>query len=259
VRRALERDGVRFVLGARVERASRDGATVRLETRAHGAVVGDALLVAAGRTPNVEGLGLESAGVRVARDGSGVEVDDRLRTSNRRIFAAGDVCSRWKFTHAADAMARIVVQNALLPIGRRASALVIPWCTYTDPEVAHVGIGEDDARARPRTFTTRVASADVDRAVLDSIGDDEGYLDVRADARSGRVLGATWVGRHAGENIAEVVLAMTAGLSLGAVDATIHPYPTRADALRRAASAWRRTKLTPRAAAILRQLIRWRR
>ena len=105
----------------------------------------DAILVSVGRTPNLEGLGLEAAGVRYGM--RGVEVDARMRTSNPRVFAAGDVCSRYQFTHAADAMARIVIANALFLARRKATDLVMPWCTYTDPEIAHVGYYEKDAQA----------------------------------------------------------------------------------------------------------------
>src|SRR4029077_2908628 len=163
------------------------------------------LLVATGRTPNLEELDLPAAGV--AFDDAGVIVDDRLRTSNRRVFAAGDVCSRFKFTHAADAMARIVVQNALFFGRKRASALVIPWCTYTDPEVAHVGLYEAEARAQGidvQTFTEPMAH--VDRAVLD--GDTDGFVKVHVRAGSDRILGATVVARHAGEMISELTLAV---------------------------------------------------
>src|SRR5262249_5892249 len=128
---------------ARVER--REGASVVVYDRGRGeeAVAGDAILVAVGRAPNVEGLGLEAA--RVEYDRTGVRVDDRLRTTNPLVYAAGDVCSAYKFTHAADAMARVVIQNALFFGRKSASRLVIPWCTYTDPEIAHVGMSAAEA------------------------------------------------------------------------------------------------------------------
>ena len=145
----------------------------------------DAILVGVGRAPNVQGLDLEAAGVAYDEK-EGVQVNDRLQTTNRRIFAAGDICSRFQFTHAADAMARVVIQNALFFGRARASALVIPWCTYTDPEVAHVGLYEAEAKARGidlQTFTEPMAH--VDRAVLD--GETEGFVrstSARAPMRS---------------------------------------------------------------------------
>ena len=154
----MRRDGVNLVLGCNVVRVSREGAEKALHLQCGGQTAEmrvDAILVGVGREPNVQGLGLEAAGV--AYDVTeGVHVNDRLQTTNRRIFAAGDICSRFKFTHAADAMARVVIQNALFFGRAKASALVIPWCTYTDPEVAHVGLYEAEAKARGidvQTFT----------------------------------------------------------------------------------------------------------
>ena len=187
-----------------------------------------------------------------------VVVDDRLRTSNRRVYAAGDVCSAYKFTHAADAMARVVIQNALFFGRKKASALVIPWTTYTDPEVAHVGLYERQAQERGidvATFT--VPLHEVDRAVLD--GEADGFARVHAERSSGKILGATLVAGHAGEMIGEMSLAITAGLSLGEVARTIHPYPTQAEAWKRLGDAWNRTRLTPRVRRLFeRFLALWR-
>lgn len=242
---ALSRDGVRLLLGATALRVDRSGderrVIVRVADGSTQTLPCDEILVAAGRAPNVEDLGLDAAGVEIGPDG--VRVDDRLRTTNRRVFAAGDVASRHQFTHAADAMARIAVQNALLPVGRRASRLVIPWCTYTDPEIAHVGISADEAARDPRVVTITVTLDHVDRAVLD--GEDEGFARVHVSKRSGRILGATLAARHAGESIAEIVLAMTQRLSLSAIDGAIHCYPTQGEVLRRAAGQWRRARLRP--------------
>src|SRR5262249_52672160 len=136
----------------------------------------DEILVAIGRTPNVEGLNLEAAGVEYDEK-QGVQVNDRLQSSNRRIFAAGDVCSRFKFTHAADALARIAIQNALFFGRAKASALTIPWCTYTDPEIAHVGLYEREAGAHGiRIDTLTQDFQHVDRAVLDD--DTDGFINV---------------------------------------------------------------------------------
>ncbi len=210
-----------------------------------GQLVGDRILVGIGRAPNVEGLGLEAAGVRYGA--SGVVVDDYLRTSNPRIYAAGDVASRFKFTHVADALARIVVQNALFgTFGRKkASALVVPWCTYTTPEVAHVGSSEQDATARGIEVTTiDVPLRENDRALLD--GEDDGFLRVHLRKGSDRIVGATLVAAHAGDMISELTLAMTSRTGLGAIGSTIHPYPTQSEVMKKAADAYNRARLTPR-------------
>jgi pyruvate/2-oxoglutarate dehydrogenase complex dihydrolipoamide dehydrogenase (E3) component len=205
--------------------------------------VADTILVAIGRTPVVDQLDLEAAGVAFdAREG--VKVNDRLQTSNRKIFAAGDICSRFKFTHAADALARIALQNALFLRRQRASALTIPWCTYTDPEIARVGLSEAEAREHGiavQTFEQKLEG--VDRAVLD--GETEDFARVLVRAGTDRIVGATIVARHAGDMIAEATLATTAGLGLKALSATIHPYPTQAEVLKKLGDAYNRTRLTP--------------
>jgi pyruvate/2-oxoglutarate dehydrogenase complex dihydrolipoamide dehydrogenase (E3) component len=219
-------------------------------------VEGDEVLVAVGRTPNVDGLALGAAGV--AFDTTGVTVDDSLRTTNRRVFAAGDICSLYKFTHAADAMARIVLHNALFFGRKKASALVIPWATYTDPEVAHVGVSAKEAQRRGEKVTTlTVPLSEVDRAVLE--GEEEGFARVHVDRRSGRILGATMVASHAGEMIGELAVAMSAGVRLSAMGFTIHPYPTQSEAWKRLGDEWNRTRLTPGVRALLRSILRWRR
>jgi pyruvate/2-oxoglutarate dehydrogenase complex dihydrolipoamide dehydrogenase (E3) component len=255
----FEREGVALRLGAKLLSVERHGGAKVVVFEREGRVENaacDEILLAVGRAPNVEGLGLERAGVSSGR--RGVEVDDRLRTANRRIYAAGDVCSAFKFTHAADAMARIVIQNALFLGRKRASSLVIPWCTYTDPEVAHVGLYEREARERGLDVTTiTVPLAEMDRAVLD--GDADGFARVHAHRRSGRILGATLVAGHAGEMIGEMALAITAGLSLGKIAGTIHPYPTQAEVWKRVGDAWNRARLTPRVRGLLARVLSARR
>jgi len=256
VARSLERDGVTFVGAANVTSvADRDREIVvslSAADRPSDALVFDELLVATGRAPNLEDLDLERAGVAYGPDG--LRIDSRLRTSNRRIFACGDVAGRYQFTHAADAAARVVIQNALF-LGRvRADRVVIPWCTYTDPEIAHVGIDAADAARTPGVTAITVPYGELDRARLDDAA--EGFLRVHVARRTGRVLGATVVGARGGETIGQIALAMTGGLRLGAMAATVYPYPTYGEALRKAADAWRRTKLTPTTKKILR-IIRW--
>ena len=198
----------------------------------------DALLVASGRAPRVDDLRLEAAGV--SYDAEGVTVDDRLRTTNPRIYAAGDVCSKIRFTHAADAMARIVVRNALFFGRTRVSSLVIPWCTFTSPEVGRVGeAGDEAAAAGARAIT--IALSSVDRAVVDDAT--EGF--VRLYHRQGRIVGATVVAPDAGELVSAITLAMRCGTSLGDLSSAVFPYPTLSGALRQAGDAYRRTALTP--------------
>ncbi len=252
---ALERDGVEVRLGTRLEAVRSDSggkrAVLDIGGRSEERVV-DEILIGVGRAPNVESLNLEAAGV--AYDRTGVTVTDTLRTTNRRVYAAGDVCLQHKFTHTADAAARIVIQNALFPGPKKKySSLTIPWCTYSDPEVAHVGLYEADARERGfavDTFT--MPFDDLDRAIAD--GEEEGFVRVHVKRGSDRLLGATVVGRHAGEMIHELSLAMVAGIGLGRISDVIHSYPTQAEAIRKVADQYRRSKLTP---AFRKLLTRW--
>jgi pyruvate/2-oxoglutarate dehydrogenase complex dihydrolipoamide dehydrogenase (E3) component len=248
VARGLEADGVRVECGVTVQGVElRDGERiVRCERGAEILeITTDHLLIAAGRRPNVEDLGLEAAGVEFdAR--LGIRVDDRLRTTSSRIYAIGDIASPFQFTHAADAQARLVVRNALFFGRGRSADLVIPWCTYTTPELAHVGITFQEAADRSEEVETlTVPLAEVDRARLG--GGDEGFLRVHLRAGSDTILGATLVAEHAGEIISQITQAMVAGVGLGRLGETIFPYPTRAEVIRKVADRWRRGKLTPTA------------
>lgn len=214
----------------------------------------DAILTGTGRVPNVEGLNLEAAGVDCDPK-HGIRVDDFLRTSNRRIYAAGDVCLEHKFTHSADASARIVVRNALFPGRRRLSALTIPWCTYTDPAIAHVGLYVRQARERNipvKTFT--IPMHDLDRAIAD--GEETGFVKIHVREGSDRILGATIVARHAGDMINEITLAMVAGIGLHTLARVIHAYPTQAEAIKKAADAYNRSRLTPVIQSLLRRWLK---
>jgi len=264
VEQALQRDGVRLVLGARIGRVDVREGVRAIAYEAHGgAGVADvdAVLVSTGRTPNVEGLNLDAAGV--ARDPSGaVRIDDFLRTTNPRIYACGDVCLPWKFTHAADAAARIVIQNALFAVGplgrRRLSELTMSWCTYTDPEVAHAGLSEREAGERGidiDTYTQPLTT--VDRAITDDATD--GFVTIHARRGSGVIVGATIVAPHAGDLISEVSVAMRGKVSLGALASAIHPYPTYAEAIRTCGDLYNRTRLTPRVKALVEWWLRRRR
>jgi pyruvate/2-oxoglutarate dehydrogenase complex dihydrolipoamide dehydrogenase (E3) component len=193
-------------------------------------------------------LGLEAAGVEC--DEAGVAVDDRLRTSNPRVFAVGDVASPLRFTHNSDAQARIAIANALFFGRARASRLVMPWCTYTSPEIAHVGLYERTAReAGHDVETLTIPLGEVDRAVLD--GEAAGFFRVHLKRGTDRILGATLVAEHAGDMIGEIGVAIVNGVGLGGIGRTIHPYPTQAEVFRKAADAWRRRKLSPGVRRIL--------
>jgi len=259
VENAFRREGIQPILRADVRRVEEKGdekAIHYASPEGSGSLAVDAVLVAAGRAPNVEELNLEVAGVAYGK--RGVQADDRLRTTNRRIYAAGDISMAYKFTHAAEAAARIVIQNALFAGRKRLSDLVVPWCTYTDPEIAHVGLYERDAQERGIAVETFVREfREVDRAVTD--GEAEGLLKVHVRNGTDKVVGATIVARHAGEMVGELSLAITAGVGLKRIAATIHPYPTQAEAIKQVGDAYNRTRLTPFAKNLLRGwLTLWR-
>ncbi len=213
----------------------------------------DRLLVAVGRAPNVEGLNLEA--VDVQYDQHGVTVNDRMQTTNSRIYAAGDIATPFKFTHSADFLARLVIQNALFKGRKKASSLVIPWVTYTSPELAHVGISEKEATEKNIPIDTyKQEYSDVDRAILS--GHDKGFVKVHTKKGSDKILGATIVGENAGEMISEITLAMTHGLGLSKIGNTIHPYPTEAEAIRKLGDQYSRTRLTPLAKTVLGLLLK---
>jgi pyruvate/2-oxoglutarate dehydrogenase complex dihydrolipoamide dehydrogenase (E3) component len=255
----FEREGIQLHLETKVIRAEKTEKGKRLIGERDGhewSQEGDEILVAVGRKANVEGMNLEAAGV--AYDKNGVHVDDHLRTTNRSIFAAGDICSSYKFTHAADAMARIALQNALFFGRKRVSRLVIPWCTYTHPEVGRVGFTEGEARERGISVDTFTVPLDeVDRAVLD--GETEGFARIHVRKGTDRIVGATVVSSHAGEMMPEITLAMQHRIGLGAIANNIHSYPTQAEAIKKLGDMYQRSRLTPRVASILRTILRWRR
>ena len=260
VQDAFVAEGVELILNAKVVEVSTEGGEKILHVEQEGSrreIRVDEILVGIGRAPNVDGLNLESAGI--AYDPRhGVEVNDRLQTSNPRVYAAGDICFPFKFTHTADALARILIANALFLGRQKSSALVVPWCTYTDPEVAHVGMYEADAKAKGIAVDTlTLPFADVDRALLD--GEAEGFARVHLRKGSDTILGATIVASHAGEMINEFSLAITSGLGLSAIGKTIHPYPTQGEAIRKLADAYNRTRLTPTVKKILEAWLRWQR
>jgi pyruvate/2-oxoglutarate dehydrogenase complex dihydrolipoamide dehydrogenase (E3) component len=257
---SMQTDGVKLLCCAKGLKISKaDGDKIRFGVDSHDArheEVVDQLLVAVGRAPNVDGLGLDEAGV--AFTPKGVQVDDRLQTTNPDIFAAGDICSPYQFTHAADFMARLVIRNALFMGRAKASSLTIPWCTYTEPEIAHVGLYEKQARdqgMQVETFTRHFN--EVDRAILE--GQTNGFARVHVRKGSDKIIGATIVASHAGDLISEITLAMTHGLGLKQIANTIHPYPTQAESIRQVADAFNRTRLTPLVKSLFSRWMAWRR
>lgn len=250
---ALQSDGVKLHLGSRVTRISLVGG--RPTIHAPGAsITADRLLVAAGRRANVEDLNLKAAGVELS--GGRVAVDDRLRTTNKRIYAAGDVCSRLPFTHNADAQARIVVRNALFAPTASTRGLVVPQCTYTDPEVAQVGKTQAQLTGKGVSFDSwRLEFGELDRAR--TAGEKDGFVELLTARGRDTILGATMVGHDAGERIAPLCMAMANGLGLGALGKVVLPYPTRAEYLRRLADQYARARLTPRAAGLLKSWFRY--
>jgi pyruvate/2-oxoglutarate dehydrogenase complex dihydrolipoamide dehydrogenase (E3) component len=258
IQRVLEQDGVSIALGCYIRTVKNQGTEKLIIVEQHGVsreLHVDAILLGVGRAPNVEGLNLEAVGVEYDTK-VGVKVNDRLQTTNPRIYAAGDICSAYKFTHMADALARIVIQNTLFLGRAKASALTVPWCTYTDPEIAHVGLYEKEAEEKGIPVQTFVQELhDVDRARLD--GEVEGFVKVHVRKGSDKPLGATIVARHAGEMISELTLAMVGGLGLKTLATVIHPYPTQAEAMRKTADAYNRTRLTPWVKSLFARWLAW--
>ena len=258
VQRTITGDGVKLLCCGKDLNLTGDGG-IRLMVQSHGQGYDELvnqLLVSVGRRPNVENLNLEAVGVDY--DKKGVKVNDRMQTTNSRIYAAGDICSPYQFTHAADFMARIVIQNALFMGRKKASALVIPWCTYTSPEIAHVGLYEQQAKDQGievDTYTQKLA--EVDRAILE--GEDDGFARVHVKRGTDKIVGATIVARNAGDMISEITLAMTHGLGLSKVGSTIHPYPTQAEAIRKLGDQYNRTRLKPLIKSLFTKWLAWTR
>ena len=264
VEQQMVRDGVTVLCCGKKLTVEKTGGGKRLTVDSHGQqydVTVDEILVGVGRTPNVEGIGLEAVGVEY--DKNGIKVNARLQTTNPRIFAAGDICSRYKFTHAADAMAQIVIQNALFPhpfgMGYASvESLIMPWCTFTEPEVAHVGMYEKEAKENGLEVETYTYKLDeVDRAILD--GEDEGFARIHIQKGTDKIIGATIVAAHAGDMISEFSVAMKAGAGAKAIAGTIHPYPTQAEVNKKVVNLWRKAHFTPRTKNLLMKLFTWMR
>jgi pyruvate/2-oxoglutarate dehydrogenase complex dihydrolipoamide dehydrogenase (E3) component len=243
-------EGVRAHLKAPAKRVSMRNGKIALEFVDTEPITADAMLIATGRTPNLLALNLKAAGVDY--DAHGVKVNAYLQTSQPHIYAAGDITNSLKFTHTADFTARIVVRNILMPfqfLRQKVDWSVVPWCTYTDPEVAHVGLGEEEARRKNIGYDLFVVPLeDVDRAVVES--EELGFAKILAAKGSDKILGGTIVATHAGDLLHEFVLAMKASIGLGTIASTIHAYPTFAELARKAGDKYNKTRLTPRAKKI---------
>jgi pyruvate/2-oxoglutarate dehydrogenase complex dihydrolipoamide dehydrogenase (E3) component len=246
--RRLGAEGVNVVTGAKACVVARHERTIRVWADVEGEasrrpIDCDAILVAAGRTPNIEDLDLEAAGVAFTK--TGVTVNEYLQTSQPHIYAAGDVAGPYLFTHVADSHARTVVRNILLPWwkGKREDT-VVPWCTYTSPEVARVGLNEREAEQKGIACDVwKEPLEDVDRAVVES--EEEGFAKVLTEKGGDRILGATLVAERAGDLLHEFVLAMKAGVGLKEISRTIHAYPTYAEIARKVADKQQKSRLTP--------------
>jgi pyruvate/2-oxoglutarate dehydrogenase complex dihydrolipoamide dehydrogenase (E3) component len=260
VKESLLRDGVTLYCCGKETTLSNDPDGIRIKLESHGEnydIVVDQLLVAVGRAPNVEGLNLEGVGVEYDNR-AGVKVNDRLQTTNPRIYAAGDICSPYKFTHAADFQARIVIQNTLFMGRAKTSALTIPWCTYTEPEIAHVGLYEAEAKKQGLSIQTFIQPmSEVDRAILD--GETAGFVKVHLKDGTDQIVGATIVAAHAGDMISEITLAMVARQGLKTIGSTIHPYPTQAEAVRKLGDLYNRARLTSFVKSLFNRWLSWTR
>ena len=243
VLKQLEAEGVEILSGIRIEGLEKGGAGIRATLSGDDGqriVEGSHLLVAAGRAPNLDGLDLEKAGIKF--DKRGIEVSSKLKTSNSRVYAIGDVAGSLQFTHMANYHAGLVIRNALFRMPVRASTSAIPWVTYTDPELAHVGLTEEQAREKHRGVKVlRWPYAENDRAQAERVT--EGFIKVVV-GKKGRILGATIVGEHAGELIQTWVLAITKKMKIGDMTSIVVAYPTLAEINKRVAYTYYLPSLT---------------
>ena len=255
---ALTREGVDLRVGARTTRIEERDGRIALNFEQTGQtheLTADALLVATGRKPSVQGLNLDAA--RVRHDSRGIEVDSRCRTSVRHIYAVGDVTGRYALTHMSEHMAKVAMANALLKVPLRIDTERVPWAVFTDPELAQVGASERELREQGRPFETyRFPYSKLDRAVTD--GAYPGIIKILANRRTGRVLGATILGKAAGDLICSLALAMRRNIKLREIADTVHPYPTYGLGVRRAADQWYIQRITPRMVRILQRIFGYR-
>jgi pyruvate/2-oxoglutarate dehydrogenase complex dihydrolipoamide dehydrogenase (E3) component len=245
----LAAEGIAVHTSTTVERVCRDGGETLLECGEGLTLATDALLVAVGRRPVIDDLGLAAAGVD--HDARGITVDRRQRTSRKHIFGCGDVCGPYPLTHMAEYQAGIVISNAVFRVPKKVDHRVVPWVTYTDPELARVGLTEQQARDKgTEPVVLRFPFQDIDRAITDK----ETAGLAKLVVHKGRILGASILGPHAGELIHELALAMKTGAGIGDISATIHAYPTLAQVHRRTVNTWYGQKLFSPAT---RRLVKW--
>ncbi len=234
----LEKEGIRFFLETNIENVSQKDEIISVTISTGDkkeTIEGDALLVAAGRQNQFSRLNLVSAGVKTNKNG--IVTDIRSRTNVKNIFACGDVTSRYQFTHMADHTAKIAVINALLKLPYKSDEKHITWVTYTDPELAHVGMTQQELDSKQISYKRyRLPYQKIDRAVAEN--ETTGWIHIYAKERSGKILGVSILGERAGDMIAEYALAMKNGVSLRKIADTIHPYPTYGLGVRRAADQW---------------------
>jgi pyruvate/2-oxoglutarate dehydrogenase complex dihydrolipoamide dehydrogenase (E3) component len=262
VENAMRRDGVTFAYNVNYKGVESQGgkapvSVVVEDDTGERTLEFDTLLVATGRKPTVKGLGLEDAGIEFD-ERLGVKVNDRMQTTNPDVYAVGDVASKYQFTHMSDFGARLVIRNALFFGRDKFSNFIIPWATYTEPEVAHVGLYEKDLEEQNIEFWTFTREFDdVDRGIVD--GETEGFVKIHVKKGTDQILGATIVGSHAGDMISEITVAMQAGMGLGKLANVIHPYPTAAEAIRQCGDAYNRSRLTPTVKVIFNRLMAFKR
>jgi pyruvate/2-oxoglutarate dehydrogenase complex dihydrolipoamide dehydrogenase (E3) component len=241
----LRRDGVRFLFDTGIDRLARDGRDYVVHLNSPGredSLRFDAVLAATGRTPNIEDLGLAEA--RVPFTGRGVIVDERCRTAQKHIFAAGDVTGEYQLTHMSEHMAKVAVTNAILRVPAKLDRANVSWATFTDPELARLGASEEELRQRGEAYETFHFPYDrVDRAVTD--GETDGEIKILATRWRGRILGASVLGERGGELISLLAVAMKNGVTLRQLSDTIIPYPTYGLGARRAADQWYARKQHP--------------
>lgn len=260
LQQVFQKEGIQIILNSQIKQIKKhsSGKIIYCQSQdKETAIVVDEILISTGRKPKLESLNLDAVGVKHDLK-KGVLVNDFMQTSNPKIYAAGDICMDWKFTHTADAAARIVIQNALFLGRKKLSSLTMPWCIYTDPEIAHVGMYPEEAQAKGiEVDTYHIPFSKVDRAIV--ANEEMGFVKVYTQKGSDRILGATIVSPHAGDMISEVTLAMVGNLGLGTLAKVIHPYPTLAEGIRKAADAYNSKKLTPLVKRLFTTWLKWNR
>ena len=257
LRETLVDEGVEYVLEAQVEEVAQSDGTITISATADEPVTveADALLLATGRTANVDGLNLDAAGIDYTHQG--ITVDDRCRTSQGHIYAVGDVTGRYQFTHMSNHMAKVAVTNALLKVPSKIDKDHVPWVTYTEPELAHVGAHASDLDADGVSYETYHFPYDqLDRAITE--GETTGQIKVHAKSLTGKILGASVLGERAGELITAFTIAMRNGVTLRNIGDTIHPYPAYGEGVRRVADQWYVQKQSPTFTKVLQTVFGYR-